>query len=78
VSTRRPPNVIVWYGFPVPPPSVQGLLNTNKMNEFRSLLERCRQENEAGPITDTQRATADKEARKVLDATEVAIERKAA
>jgi predicted helicase len=20
VSTRRPPNVIVWYGFPVPPP----------------------------------------------------------
>jgi hypothetical protein len=48
------------------------------MNEFRSLLERCRQENEAGPITDTQRATADKEARKVLDATEVAIERKAA
>lgn len=48
------------------------------MNEFRSLLERCRQENEAGPITDAQRAAADKEARKVLDATEVAIERTAA
>ena len=48
------------------------------MDEFWSLLEKCGHENESEPITDARRTAADEEARKVLDAAEVAMEREAA
>jgi hypothetical protein len=49
-----------------------------KMDEFWSLLERCGHGDGSEPITDARRAAADEEARKVLDAAGVAMEREAA
>jgi putative transposase len=49
-----------------------------KMDEFWSLLEKCGHGDGSEPITDARRAAADEEARKVLDAAGVAMEREAA